>query len=382
MRILLAFDKFKDALCAQEACDVAARALGTAVEIESCPLTDGGDGFARILTGAAAGEIVTCTVTGPRSASVNACYGVVAAKRLPGAVREKLGLPASARRVAVIEMAQASGLALLAAAQRNLWHATSLGTGELIRIAADAGVDAIVLGVGGSATHDLGFGALTALGLQFFDEAGARMESPVPHTWARLAKVSGSLRGLPPIAIACDVTNPLLGTLGAASCYARQKGLRPEDFTRLEGLTERMSALLCAHAQKAPSLCDIPGAGAAGGIAFGLLSAANAKLVPGFDLVSAWLDLERRIEAADIVITGEGRFDGSSLHGKGPGAVAQRALQLGKCVHVFAGAIELKELPADIHLHAITPPDTARDVALIRTRENLRNAVLQIRVAE
>lgn len=382
MRILLAFDKFKDALCAQEACDVAARALGTAVEIESCPLTDGGDGFARVLTGAAAGEIVTCTVTGPRSASVNACYGVVAAKRLPGAVREKLGLPASAHRVAVIEMAQASGLALLASDQRDLWHATSYGTGELISAAADAGADAIILGVGGSATHDVGLGALTALGLEFLDKAGARITSPAPHTWERLAKISGRLRVLPPIAIACDVTNPLMGMFGAANVYAQQKGMPPEDFTRLEDMTGRLAALLCAHAKKPLSLCETPGAGAAGGMAFGLLCAADAKLVPGFELVSAWLDLDRRIAAADVVITGEGRFDNSSLHGKGPGAVAQRALELDKCVHVFAGAIEVREPPAAINLHAITPPGTTRAEALARTRKNLANAVRQLRVTE
>lgn len=379
MRFLLAFDKFKDALSAQDACSVAAQALGSDVSTESCPLTDGGDGFGEILTRAAGGERVACEVTGPRGEKRRAHYGVVDAAKLPAAARGKLGLPAGARRVAVVEMAQASGLALVPAAQRDPWHTTSRGTGELIRAAADAGVDAIVLGVGGSATHDVGLGALTALGLECFTEAGARIDSPIPHTWAALAKVGGALRALPPIVVACDVTNPLMGTFGAANVYAAQKGLLPEDFTRLEYMTGRVAALLCTHAKKHPLLCETPGAGAAGGLAFGLLCAAGATLAPGFELVSAWLDLDAKLAAADVVLTGEGRFDESSLQGKGPGAVARRALELGKRVHVFAGAVDVKEAPANLQLHAITPAGTPLAEALPRTRAHLEAAVRTLR---
>lgn len=379
MRFLLAFDKFKDALPAQEACTIAARALGSDVSTDLCPLTDGGEGFCEILTRAAGGDLVAREVTGPRGESVTAHYGLVAGEKLPSAAREKLGLSAEARRVAIVEMAQASGLALVPAERRDPWHATSRGTGEMIAAAADAGVDAIVLGVGGSATHDVGLGALSVLGLECYTESGARIDAPVPHTWAALAKVGGGLRQLPPIVVACDVTNPLMGTFGAANVYASQKGMRPEDFTRLEYMTGRMAALLCAQARKHPLLCETPGAGAAGGMAFGLLCAAEAKLVSGFELVSAWLDLESRVAAADVVLTGEGRFDDSSLQGKGPGAVVRRALELGKRVHVLAGAVDVKEMPAHLAAQAITPAGTPLAEALANTRANLEQAVRGLR---
>ena len=375
MRFLLAFDKFKDALPAQEACKIAARALGTGVSTELCPLTDGGDGFCERLTHVVGGGLIAHDVTGPLGEPVRAHYGMVDAEKLPRAVREKLGLAATARRVAIIEMAEASGLALVPAEKRDPWRATSRGTGELIAAAADAGVDAIVLGVGGSAMHDVGLGALTALGLECYTEDGARIDSPIPHTWAALAKVGGRLRALPPLVVACDVANPLMGTFGAANVYAPQKGMLPEDFTRLEYMTGRMAALLCAYAKKHPLLCETPGAGAAGGLAFGLLCAADAKLVVGAELVSAWLGLEAKIVAADVVVTGEGRFDESSLQGKAPGAVVRRALELGKPVHVFAGAVDVKTPPTGLTLHAITPAGTPLADALAGAGGNLAAAV-------
>ena len=376
MRFLLAFDKFKDALPAQEACAVAARALGSTHLIEQCPLTDGGDGFCEVLTRAVGGELVSCEVTGPLGEKRAAHFGLIAVEKLPSLVRRKLELqPDERSRVALIEMAQASGLALVPPAQRNPWNTTSHGVGEMLCAAAEAGVDAIVLGVGGSATHDVGLGALTELGLECLTADGKTIASPVPHTWAALAGVRGTLRQLPPIFVACDVQNPLMGTFGAANVYAPQKGLLPEDFTRLEYMTGRVAAMLCAHAKKHPLLCETPGAGAAGGIAFGLHCALDAKLLRGSELVAAWLDLETKIAGADVVVTGEGCFDDTSLQGKATGALVQRALTLGKRVHVFAGAVAVKETPADLQLHAITAPGTDRDTALRDAGANLTAAV-------
>jgi glycerate kinase len=255
-------------------------------------------------------------------------------------------------------MASASGLALLAAHQRDPWQTHTHGTGELIRLAATRpGVVAILLGVGGSATHDLGLGALAALGLGFLTGRGEVVSPLSPTHWPHISRLQGRLPAtLPPIRIACDVTNPLLGPRGAAATYGPQKGLRPADFARLDHESARLALLLCAHCGQPDSLMDAPGAGAAGGISFGLMAAAGARLLPGFDLVSAWLDVERRVAAADLVITGEGRFDDTSLTGKGPGAVAARALALGKRVHVFAGAVTATALPPPrLSLHAITP---------------------------
>lgn len=370
MRVLVAFDKFKDALGASAACAAAAEALREIHpewQLDLCPLADGGDGFVDVLTRAAGGQFHRTRVTGPRGGQVEATFGVV---DVPAAAQAILGH----RRVAVVEMAQASGLALLPADQRDPWHTSTRGTGELLRAAANAGVDGILLGVGGSATHDVGLGALSILGLSCHEVDGKVVEHPIPQTWAAVASISGKVDpSLPPITVACDVTNPLMGTFGAANVFAAQKGMRPEDFTRLEYMTGRMAALLTTNAGKHPLLCETPGAGAAGGLAFGLLCAANAKLTPGAALVSSWLGLDVRLANADLVITGEGRFDASSLGGKAPGVLAQRALAAGKRVHVFAGATS-GALPG-AELHAISPAALPLVEALRATEANLRAAV-------
>lgn len=383
-RVLLAFDKFKDALTAQQAGEVVAAVLREAHpdwELDLAPLADGGEGFAGILTEAAGGRIVPCEVSGPRGGRVTAGFGLVSVAAIPAKARAQLGLQRQSpfgAQIAVIEMAAASGLALLAAEQRDPWQATSLGTGELMRAAADSGATGILLGVGGSATNDLGLGALAALGLAFADATGRPVHPPVPAEWPRIVRISGRLPAtLPPVYIACDVTNPLLGPRGAAAVYGPQKGLRAADQTRLENESARMADLLGQHCGRSPALREVPGAGAAGGIAFGLMAAAGAKLLPGFDLVSAWLDLEPKLAAADIVITGEGRFDESSLEGKGPGAVAARALALGKTVHIFAGQVTAPPRPG-LALHAITPAGIPLAEALRETRANLAAAARRV----
>lgn len=380
MRVLLAFDKFKDALTAPAACASAADALRARHpdwQLDLCPLADGGEGFAEILTRATGGELIARTVTGPRGAPTAVQFGLVSLTHVPAAARALLSIPTARAdtRIAIIEMAAASGLALLAAGARDPWQATAQGTGQLIRAAADLGAGAILLGVGGSATNELGLTALAELGLSFHDAAGTRIHPPIPAAWPRIAAIDGAVEpGLPPIRIACDVTNPLLGPRGAAAVYGPQKGLRAADHARLEAESARLARLLCAHTRQPLSLLDVSGAGAAGGIAFGLMAATGAQLLPGFDLVSAWLDLETRLAAADIVITGEGRFDASSLEGKGPGAIAARALALGKPAHVFAGAVLAAARPG-LSLHAITPPGTPLPEALRTAPQKLAASV-------
>ncbi|MBI5770457.1 MAG: glycerate kinase [Verrucomicrobia bacterium] len=380
MRVLLAFDKFKDSLTAPAACEIAAFALRRAHPdwtLDLCPLADGGEGFCEILTAAAGGELRKIPVTGPRGGRVDAPIGFVRSAKIPAAARAQLGLDHATGEVAVIEMAAASGLALLPLDQRDPWQTTTLGTGELIHAAAEAQAAAILLGVGGSATHDLGLGALSALGLPLVERDGQKISPPIPARWNRGTRFAGSVPAtLPPIRIACDVTNPLLGPRGAAAVYGPQKGLRPEDLPRLDHESARLALLLCLHAGQPDALMDTPGAGAAGGISFGLMAAARAKLLPGFDLVSAWLDVEHRAAAADLVITGEGRFDESSLSGKGPGAVAARALALGKQVHVFAGAVTASTRDR-LAVHAITPPGQPLAEALRSASANLAKAVSQ-----
>ncbi len=384
MRVLIACDKFKDALTAPQACGVIADTLQATHPdwtTDLCPLADGGEGFGDILTRAAGGRMISLTVTGPRGAPQPAGFGLVALDRIPAAARARLnlptGLPANAT-LAVIEMATASGLALLAPADRDPWHTTTAGTGELICAAAAHGVAAILLGVGGSATNDLGLGALDALGLRCTNHHGDAIRPPIPARWGEVTRLTGQISPpLPPIRIACDVTNPLLGPRGAAAVYGPQKGLRPEDLARLDGLGARLGLMLCHHCRQPDTLMDAPGAGAAGGIAFGLMVGAGAQLLPGVDLVDAWLDLGTRLAAADLVITGEGRFDESSLSGKGPGAIAARALALGKPVQVFAGQIQVTAPPPGLRLHAITPPGLPLADALKAASDLLAASVRQ-----
>ena len=384
MRVLLAFDKFKDCLTAPAACALAATALRErhpAWELDACPLADGGEGFADILTRAAGGTLHTETVTGPRRQPVKAAFGLVPWASIPAGARSLLDLPTSAagRPVAVLEMAAASGLALLGPAERDPWATTTAGTGELIRAAAAAGAGAVLLGVGGSATHDLGLGALDALGLRTVGANGAALADPIPGTWAEATGFAGRVDPtLPPLRIACDVTNPLAGPRGAAATYGPQKGLRMEDLARLDAETVRLARALCGHCGRPESLAETPGAGAAGGIAFGLMAGAGARLLPGFDLVSAWLDLEVRLAAANLVVTGEGRFDASSLQGKGPGAVAARALAAGKRVVVLAGQATLPEPPPGLVAHSISPPGLPLAQALREAPERLAAAVREI----
>lgn len=384
MRVLIACDKFKDALTAPQACGVIVATLQAAHPdwtTDICPLADGGEGFADILTRAAGGRMVPLTVAGPRGTPQPAGFGLVALDRIPAAARARLNLPKETpanATVAVIEMATASGLALLAPADRDPWHTTTAGTGELIRAAASHGVAAILLGVGGSATNDLGLGALDALGVHCVDRHDDVIRPPVPARWTEVTRLAGTVTApLPPIRIACDVTNPLLGPRGAAAVYGPQKGMRAEDLARLDGLGARLGLMLCHHCGQPDTAMDAPGAGAAGGIAFGLMVGAGAQLLSGVELVEAWLDLGARLAAADLVITGEGRFDESSLNGKGPGAVAARALALGKPVQVFAGQIQAAHPPPGLRLHAITPPGLPLAEALKAAPDLLAASVRQ-----
>ncbi len=393
MRVLIAFDKFKDALSARQACDAAARAMRRAHPdwlLDLCPLADGGDGFLDVLALAAGGRKIDFPVMGPRGGTVQAPVGMVPVGNIPPGALSLLGLepkldPAGKSTVAVVEMAAASGLALLAPESRDPWRATSYGTGQLIRAAAEMGASAVLLGVGGSATHDLGFGALAALGLEFTTADGRKLKPPLPSQWAELERIEGELfPSIPQIRIACDVSNPLLGANGAAAVYGPQKGLAPADLNRMDDATALAAAQLCRMEANPRFISEsfdwtemgpaTPGAGAAGGIAFGLMAAAGARLVPGFALVSAWLGFERRLAAADLVITGEGSFDESSSQGKGPGAVVGLARRLGKPVHVFAGRISGagKNEPG---LHAISPPEMPLAEALPRTAANLAASI-------
>lgn len=382
MNVLLAFDKFKDSMTANEACACATEALEAEHpdwHIDRAPLTDGGEGFAEILTTARGGQLRSVEVRGPRGQKVQAKLGTISLDALPERLTRFFS-PQKTGLLAIADMASASGLALLEPDLRDPWQASSYGTGELIAAANAFGAEALLLGVGGSATNDLGLGALCAMGLRWRKKDGSESgEALPPARWDEIGGFAGRAEKRPKaIRIACDVDNPLLGPRGATFVYGPQKGLRAEDRDALESQVGRVARLLASHLGKTESSLSAPGAGAAGGMAFGLSCGTEAELLPGFDLVANWLALEQRIRNADIVLTGEGRFDESSLRGKGPGAIAALAKRLGREVHVFAGKTEVKEKPPGISLHAITPEGFPLSEALAQGPEFLFASVRRL----
>jgi glycerate kinase len=370
MRVLIAFDKFKGSLTAEQACAVVAGVLRVEHpdwESDLCPLTDGGDGFAAILTRACAGAVREAPVEASGGGSVLAKFGLTTLGAFPACARAMLDVPSlsASSAVGIVEMAQANGLHLLPPASRDPRWLDTRGTGQTILAAMAHGAACVVLGVGGSGTHDLGLGALTALGLRLWADDGEALPSAAPAHWSRLQRMTGAPGArVVPIRMACDVSNPLLGPGGAAATYGRQKGLRAEDEPWLEFETARVSALLAAHCDAPASLREVPGAGAAGGIAFGLTCAAGARLVSGFALVSGCVGLDARLRAADVVVTGEGQFDATSMNGKGTGELVRRATGMGKKVHVLAGQVAFADPVPGLFLHAVTPPDVALGDAL------------------
>lgn len=324
MRILLACDKFKGTLTASEVSDVLGRRLtGRGHEIVALPIADGGDG--TVAAAVASGFLpVDAVVTGPLGAPANATW----------ARRED---------TAVIEMAQASGLAMVPNPDaRTALHATSRGTGELMKAALDAGCTTLVLGIGGSATTDGGAGLLSALGIRFLDahgqqipDGGIGLESVAEVDFSDLDPriESGEARVL----LASDVDNPLLGPTGAPAIYGPQKGAGPAEVARLD-------AALARYAEVVPGghdHVDRPGSGAAGGVGFGAFALLGAEGVPGADYVMDLVGFGSALTEVDLVVTGEGKLDLQTLNGKGPGRVVEEARAHGRPVYVVCGASDL-----------------------------------------
>lgn len=321
-RILLACDKFKGSLDATAVCEAVARGLAASVPgatFEFHPIADGGEGFAASLMGPLNGRWV-------EAPAKDALGRVIPARYVVG--------EAGGARVGVIEMAEASGMWRLAAEDRDILRSNTYGTGLLMRHAVvESRVEKLIIGLGGSATNDGGAGMAAALGVKFLDGLGAELD-PHPAAWlGSLARVDVSARiPLPPVTVACDVDNPLLGVTGATRVFGPQKGAKPDDIPRLEQALEEL-----ARVSGRLDLAGSPGAGAAGGLGFGLMAFAAGRLESGFDLLASLTGLDDRIMAADVVVTGEGSLDAQSLGGKGPVALARLARRHGKPVLAFCG---------------------------------------------
>ncbi len=343
MKILVAPDKFKECLSAPEAARLladAALAAFPGAEVSLLPMADGGDGFAELLVGVCGGDWEELPVTGPAGEARTGRVGWVDARDIPPAAVAMLDIRAYGR-VAILDAASVCGLDLVPRESRDPRRATSRGVGELIARATERGASAVVVGLGGVATNDLGLGALEKLGLELSHPVRGLLRRSFPEDWSKDVRLGGHLwPNVPDVRLAGDVTNPVLGPSGATYAYGEQKGLAPDFLIETERLAGVMAKKLCDFCERPRTLMGEPGSGAAGGLAFGLRCALDARRVPGAALAGAWLDLENRIREADLVVTGEGRFDLSSFSGKAPGLVLELAAKHGKPAVVVAGRVD------------------------------------------
>ena len=326
-KIVVAIDSFKG--CASsaalvEAVEEAVKEIMPACHVCKIPIADGGEGTVDALIQALQGERVSCRVEDPLRRPIEATYGWVKATRL-----------------AVIEMAAASGLPLLRPEERDVMRASTRGVGQLITDAIHRGARHFLLGIGGSATNDGGIGLLIPLGFKFLDKDGNDIE-PNGAGIAKLAKI------VPPAAkistkfiVATDISTPLLGENGAALQFAEQKGATREEAEQLEANMKHLVDV--AQKSFGKSLHDAPGAGSAGGCGYGLMTFLDAKRVSGFDLFAKYADLESHIKSCNILITGEGKFDKTDAQGKGPYALAKLAAKYKKPVWIFCGSADVTD---------------------------------------
>jgi glycerate kinase len=301
MKILIACDSFKDALDAEQVCHAIARGLvqgHPGVQVREMPLSDGGEGVLDILRRALGLKDVRLEVGDPLGRPVQASYGLSADGR-----------------TALVEMATASGLQLLAQAERNPLLTSTFGTGQLLADARARGATTALLAIGGSATNDAGIGMAAALGWQLLDGAG-RPVKPDGGNLQQVAKIIPPSQPLfEKVEVLCDVTNPLYGPRGAAWIYGPQKGGNQQSLTHLdEGL--RHIAAVVERQLGRKGLAETPGAGAAGGLGFGGMAFLNATLKRGIEMVLDLVGFDQAAKDADLVITGEGHIDGQSLQGK------------------------------------------------------------------
>jgi glycerate kinase len=367
MKIVIAPDKFKGCLTASEVAAAIAAGVsrvGPKIEIDSCPMADGGEGTVDALVAATGGKSFTRKVTGPLSRmKVDAPIGLL-----------------GDGFTAVVEMASASGMCLLSPEQRDPTRTTSYGTGELLREAAKIGAKRIILGIGGSATIDGGIGAAQAWGATFTLRTGtAYREGGRRLTGGDLINLRGVSSTLPletqgiEFVIACDVGNPLLGPDGAAPIFGPQKGATPEMIDQLEAGLSRL-----VEKTGRQDLADLPGAGAAGGLGFGMMVFFNAKLVPGIQIVIDAVKLRARLKDADLCITGEGKLDAQSLAGKTTIGVSRLCKEMNvPCVALVGsigeGAERSKEEGMSAYFSIMNRPMTLAD-SMINAPELLTTA--------
>ena len=326
MRIVIAIDSFKGSLTSLQAGNAVRDAvlkLDNNAEIFVRPLADGGEGTVDALSNGLGGKIVEITVSGPLLKPVNARYCIL-----------------QDNFTAVIEMASASGITLLSSEERNPLLTTTYGVGEIIKDAIKRGCRHFIVGIGGSATNDGGFGMLNALGFEFLDKTGQNIPLGAQgleylHSIST-ANVISELKECT-FRIACDVTNPLCGGNGCSTVFGPQKGATPKMIEKMDSWLKNYAAIAKTVSPKAD--INYPGVGAAGGLGFAFLTFTNASLESGINIILDETKLEEYINNADLVVTGEGRLDSQTVMGKAPIGVAKLAKKHGKKVIAFSGCV-------------------------------------------
>jgi glycerate 2-kinase len=326
MKIVIAPDSFKESMTAMEVCNQIEKGFrkvfpkATYVKV---PIADGGEGTVQSIIDATDGKLVKKAVSGPLGSLVDSFYAIT-----------------GDGKTAVIEMAAASGLHHIPREQRNPLLASTKGTGELILDALDHGIERIVLGLGGSATNDGGTGMATALGIKFFDENGKELvmqgDSLLKISRIDFSAIDSRLSQIK-IEAACDVTNPLVGPFGASAVFGPQKGATPEMVTLLEKGLNKLGDVIKESMNI--DVKDIPGAGAAGGLGAGIIAFLNGRLKTGIETILDIIDFDSTLHEADLVLTGEGRIDSQTIHGKAPIGVAKRAKKYDISVIGLAGGL-------------------------------------------
>jgi glycerate kinase len=324
MKILIAPDKFKGSLSAREVAENIAAGLRDVLpdaKIDIVPMADGGEGTAEVICDALGGSWVNCAAHDPIGREIDARYGWI-----------------QKRKLAVMEMSEVAGMCRLSESERDPLRANTFGVGEMLIDAARRAADQIIIGLGGSATNDGGFGMARALGFRFFEQDKKKGQElrGVLSELTKLARIERPTNlSLPKIVAAVDVRNPLLGGSGATHVFGPQKGASEEKIDILEHALTNLADVVSQDL--AVDHRDEPGAGAAGGLGFGLMSFCSAKTRPGFDVVAEAVKLEAKMKDVDVVITGEGSLDRQTLEGKTPAGVARLARKRGKRVFAIVG---------------------------------------------
>ena len=326
MKIVVAPDSFKGSLSALQAAEAIEQGMGKVfpdANIKKIPMADGGEGTAQSLVDATGGQLLVERVADPLGNEIEAEYGIL-----------------GDRTTAVIEMAAASGLTLVPIDRRDPYVTTTYGTGQLIKAALNRGCRKLIIGIGGSATNDGGAGMADALGAKLLTSNG---KSISPGGWGlgaldtiNLSDLDSRL-GATATVVACDVDNPLTGANGAAHVYGPQKGATPEMIETLDANLARFASIVKRDMGK--SVADIPGSGAAGGLGAGLIAFLNAELKSGVEIMIDAVQLEKQLEGASLVVTGEGEINFQTVFGKTPVGVAKIAKKLGIPVIAIAGSI-------------------------------------------